>query len=63
MDNTILPAHVSVEDAARYLHVHPETVRRFCREGRIPAQKIGKVYHIAIEDLRAVQVGHAVSGG
>ncbi len=32
---------VRTEEAAKYLGVHPETVRRWGREGTIPAAKLG----------------------
>jgi len=32
---------LTTEEAAQYLHVHQETVRRWAREGAIPAAKLG----------------------
>lgn len=32
---------LTTAEAAQYLHVHPETVRRWAREGVIPAAKLG----------------------
>lgn len=45
---------LGVDEVARYLDVHPLTVYRWCREGRLPAAKIGKGWRIrraALEDL------------
>ena len=36
----------TVEDAAERLDVHVKTVRRFIRQGRLPAKRIGKEYRI-----------------
>jgi excisionase family DNA binding protein len=30
------------EETARLLHLHPKTVERLAREGRMPAYKVGK---------------------
>lgn len=38
---------VTVEQAAQYLHLHPKTVLRYIREGRLPATLVGKSYRIA----------------
>ena len=39
--------YVSPEEAAKAFSVQPETIRRLCREGKIPgARKIGKVWRI-----------------
>jgi len=39
--------YVSPEEAARAFSVQPETIRRLCREGKIPgARKIGGVWRI-----------------
>ena len=46
--------HLSVLEAAANYGVHPETVRRWAREGRIPAQKVGNmifVRPIEVEEL------------
>ena len=39
--------YVSPEEAAKAFSVQPETIRRLCRDGKIPgARKIGKVWRI-----------------
>ena len=35
------PTWLTTEEAAQYLRVHQETVRRWAREGVIPAAKLG----------------------
>jgi excisionase family DNA binding protein len=42
----------TVSRAAEILDLHPKTVRRFIRDGRIPAHKIGREWRIRLEDLR-----------
>jgi excisionase family DNA binding protein len=42
----------SVEEVAHFLDLHPKTVRRFIREGKIKARKIGRAWKIHQDDLR-----------
>lgn len=42
----------TVEQAAQYLQVHSETVRRMIRRGELPYTKAGSVYRIDPSDLR-----------
>lgn len=45
---------VTVDEVADYLKVHPMTIYRWCREGRLPAIKIGKEWRIrrsALDDF------------
>ena len=44
---------VTVDQAAKHLHLHPKTVLRYIREGRLPATRIGKSYRIARSGLNA----------
>jgi excisionase family DNA binding protein len=44
---------LTVEAAAEMLQLHPKTVLRFIREGRIRASKVGKQYRILRSDLRS----------
>ena len=46
-----LPAWLSVDDVAAALHRHPEVVRRQARAGRLPAEKIGRVWFFRPERL------------
>ena len=49
-----LPADLcTVEAAAARLQLHPKTVLRFIREGRLKANRIGKAYRILVSDLEA----------
>lgn len=42
---------LTVEQAAEVLDLHPKTVRRMIREGRLRATRIGKSYRILEADL------------
>jgi excisionase family DNA binding protein len=42
---------LDVEEVAAYLKIHPEVVRRWLREKRLPGIKIGKEWRVAKEDL------------
>jgi len=42
----VLDDYVSVVEAAKILGVHWETVKRMCREGRIPARKVHNMWLI-----------------
>lgn len=44
---------VTVEVAAGILQLHPKTVLRFIRDGRLKASKVGKQYRILHSDLRS----------
>ena len=42
----IWDSYVNVIEAGRYLKVHPETVKRLCRQGDLPATKIHNTWLI-----------------
>lgn len=44
---------VTVEQAAELLNLHPKTVLRYIRDGRLPATRVGKSYRIARKKLDA----------
>jgi excisionase family DNA binding protein len=46
---------VRLKDAARVLDLHPESLRRLCRSGRIQARKAGAWYIYDEAVLRAVR--------
>lgn len=51
----------SVEDVADLLNLHVKTVRRYVRDGRLKAKRIGKQYRIARADLEEFAgTGHAI---
>ena len=53
---------VTVEQAAEQLKLHPKTVLRYIREGRLQATRIGKAYRIdqaKLDEFAGVASGHA----
>jgi excisionase family DNA binding protein len=42
---------ITVPEAARRIGRNPETIRRWIREGKLPAQKVGTQHLIAESDL------------
>lgn len=46
---------ISVPEAARLTGRNPETIRRWIREGKLPARKVGTQHFIAEEDLEAIK--------
>ena len=42
----------SVEEVATILDLHPKTVRRFIREGKLKARKIGRAWKISRESFK-----------
>jgi diguanylate cyclase (GGDEF)-like protein len=46
-----LPSLLSVEEVAAAIHRHPEVVRRQARDGRLPGEKIGRVWFFRPERL------------
>jgi diguanylate cyclase (GGDEF)-like protein len=46
-----LPKLLSVDQVAAAIHRHPEVVRRQARDGRLPAEKIGRVWFFRPERL------------
>ena len=45
---------LTVDAAAGLLQLHPKTVLRFIRDGRLRATKVGRSYRILRSDLRAL---------
>lgn len=44
---------VTVQQAAKIKGVHSETIRRWIREDRLPAVKLGLMWYIKLGDLNA----------
>jgi excisionase family DNA binding protein len=45
-------AYYTTEEIAKMLTIHVVTVRRWIREGKLPAILLGKSYRVTKEDLR-----------
>jgi excisionase family DNA binding protein len=48
-----LPLTLTAEDAAEILRVNPKVVRQMCRDGELPANKVGRAWRIDREAVRA----------
>ncbi len=46
---------ITVPEAARRLHLNPETIRRWIRAGRLRAQRVGTQHMIDERDLDALR--------
>ena len=53
MDPAMSEEVYTVEQFAERLRLHPKTVRRFIREGRLRAVKVGRSYRILRSDMEA----------
>jgi len=56
---------ITVEQAAEELNLHPKTVLRYIRDGRLPATRVGKSYRIArarLDAFAGIARGKAESG-
>lgn len=50
----MMPVHITAAAAASRLGLSVQRVRDLCRDGRLPAQKIGRDWIINTADLKAV---------
>ena len=48
------PDYLTVTEAARRLRLHPRTILRFIRDGRLKAARVGKGFRILPADLAAL---------
>ena len=46
------PEFYSVEDLTEILNLHPKTIRRFIREGKIQGRKIGRTWQVHRDELK-----------
>lgn len=51
----------TVDEVAEQLALHPKTIRRIIREGRLPAKRIGKEYRVTRAALEAFAGGTNVT--
>ena len=43
---------LTLKEVAQRLKLHPNTLRRYAKEGKLPAMKFGRVWRIEEEDLK-----------
>ena len=46
--------YYTLEEAARVLKLHPQTLRRWIREGKLPARRFGRQFRLRPGDLEHV---------
>jgi excisionase family DNA binding protein len=44
---------LSAEEAAAHLRIHPKTLQKFAREGRVPCIRMGKYWRFYLSSLDA----------
>jgi excisionase family DNA binding protein len=44
---------MTLEEVSAFLRASPQVIKKLCREGRIPATKIGKFWRFSREELDA----------
>lgn len=44
---------MTLKEVAAYLRIHVDTVRRWARQGTLPAVKLGKAYRVNSGDLQS----------
>ena len=49
--NRVRREYLTAEEAAKYLGIHPSTVRRLARRGELPAFRIGKLWRFEPAEL------------
>lgn len=43
---------LTLKEIAERLKLHPNTLRRYIKEGKLPAMKFGRVWRVEEEDLK-----------
>jgi excisionase family DNA binding protein len=43
--------YYTLEEAAQLLKLHPQTLRRWIREGKLPARRFGRQFRLRSDDL------------
>lgn len=56
----LAPALLTTEQAGMLLQMTPEHVKRLCARGDLPAQKIGKLWRVDKERLKAWMEGGTI---
>ena len=62
----VRPTYLTTEDIAERYGVNEDTARRWIRQKRLPAIRIGGAYRVRLDDLqrleRSIQQDRAISG-
>jgi excisionase family DNA binding protein len=46
--------YYTLAEAAELLKLHPQTLRRWIREGKLPARRFGRQFRLRLEDIERV---------
>ena len=57
----MLNKYYSVDEIAELLKIHPKTIQRYIREGRLKANKVGKSWRVSGHDLSSFTEGGSES--
>jgi excisionase family DNA binding protein len=57
--NEIAAKPFNLKEASEYLGVSAVTLRRWVKDGRVPAYRIGRAYTFDVTDLKEFKKGHA----
>lgn len=55
--------YYTVEEIATLLHIHPKTIQRYIREGKLKATKIGKSWRVTGHELSSFTEGNRYQTG
>lgn len=59
----VLNGYFNIAEAAVFLGLHTETIKRLCRSGRLPAEKVNNAWLIHIEKLKQFKVSYRENRG
>lgn len=62
MSDTHYPDVMTIEEAAAYLRVHPQTIRRRLKDGTLPGAQIGRTWRVRRADLDRFLAGERREG-
>lgn len=57
----MLEKYYTVEEIAALIKIHPKTIQRYIREGRLKANKVGKSWRVSGHDLSTFTEGSSAS--
>ena len=60
--NAIQPKVVTIEEISEYLRVHPSTVYRLVKRGKLPGFKVGSDWRFNIEAIDSWRFEQKLSG-
>jgi len=49
------PRYLTLNETADSLRAHPRTLRRWCKQGKLPFLRLGRRYLFLVEDLASLR--------